>query len=71
MKKITLQIDGINCSSCVIDIDGQLEDADGVHEAVTSYVKQQTQVTYDEQKIDQQQLLVIVEQSGYTAVLAD
>lgn len=68
MKKITLKIDGINCGSCVIDIDGRLEDTEGVQEARTSYHKEQTQVTYDETKISTQKLAAIIQQAGYTAI---
>lgn len=71
MKKIVLYIEGINCPSCVIDIDGQLEDLEGVKEARTSYHKQQTEVIYDESLLSTQKLTSIVQQAGYTAVIAE
>jgi copper chaperone CopZ len=53
--------------SCAINIDGQLEDTDGVKEAITNYAKQCTEVTYDETKIDSKKLASIVKQAGYSA----
>ena len=40
MKKIKLQIQGMHCSSCAMNIDFDLEDLDGVKSAKTSYAKQ-------------------------------
>jgi copper chaperone CopZ len=71
MKKITLKIIGMNCASCVFNIDGPLEETTGVTQSQTNYAKQQTVVTYDEAKITQKQLATIVKQAGYTVIHAE
>ena len=42
MKKLVLKIKGMHCTSCAMNIDGELEDTKGVKEANTSYAKQKT-----------------------------
>lgn len=67
MKTITLKISGMHCSSCAMNIDGELEDAEGVKEASTNYAAQKTEVTFDEAKIAEKQIITIIEGLGYTA----
>lgn len=69
MKTIVLKIIGMHCSSCAINIDGELEDTEGVKEANTNYAKQHTVVTYDDGKITPEKLISIVKSLDYDAVL--
>lgn len=71
MKKLLFKIDGIDCASCVMDIDGALEDVAGVKEARTSYHKQQTEIHFDEATISSKQLTIILSKAGYNATLVD
>ncbi|MGH7203912.1 MAG: heavy-metal-associated domain-containing protein [Candidatus Levyibacteriota bacterium] len=71
MKKVMLKITGMECVSCAFNIDGPLEDADGVKESKTNYAKQVTEVIYDESKITKQQLAIIVKEAGYIAILVE
>ena len=66
-KKVSLQISGMDCATCVINIDGILEDAEGVSEARTSYAKQITDVTFDSKKISQKKIVLLIAQAGYTS----
>lgn len=66
-KKLSLKISGMHCSSCAMNIDGELEDTKGVKEANTSYAKQQTEVTYDEKLVDQDKIIKAIKTAGYTA----
>ncbi|MBI2074973.1 MAG: heavy-metal-associated domain-containing protein [Candidatus Levybacteria bacterium] len=66
-KKI-FSIKGMHCSSCAINIDGELEDTDGVIESNTSYAKQQTEVKFNEEKIADADIIGIIKKLGYTAV---
>jgi len=50
-----------------MNIDGELEDTDGVKCANTSYAKQETEVEYDEKKISEGKIIEIVEKTGYKA----
>ena len=48
---LTLQIVGMHCTSCAMNIDFELEDLDGVQSANTNYAKAVTKVTFDPKKI--------------------
>lgn len=67
MKKITLKIDGMHCTSCAMNIDGELEDTKGIKEANTNYAKQQTEVVFDPQEISEDTILEIIKDVGYKA----
>lgn len=60
MKTIKLKITGMHCTSCAFNIDGELEDTEGVKEAKTNYAKQQTEVTFDPDKIDPEKIISII-----------
>jgi Cu+-exporting ATPase len=67
-KQITFKISGMHCTSCAFNIDGELEDTEGVIESNTNYAKQQTQVEFDETKIDEKKITKILKEIGYTAL---
>jgi len=58
--KTKLKITGMHCTSCAMNIDGELEDTAGVISAITNYAKQQAEVTYDPDKISVEKLVSIV-----------
>jgi Cu+-exporting ATPase len=68
MKKIILKITGMHCTSCAMNIDGELEDTEGIKQSNTNYAKQQTEVEFDEKKIDEKKILKIISSVGYTAI---
>lgn len=65
LKKVLFNIIGMHCTSCAMNIDGELEDTDGVHEAKTNYAKSQTEVSYDPEKINLEKIAKIIEQLDY------
>lgn len=67
MTKKKFKIIGMHCTSCAFNIDGELEDTEGVKSANTSYAKQETEVAFDEKKIDEKKIAAIVKKLGYTA----
>jgi copper chaperone CopZ len=67
MKKIKLDIKGMHCSSCAMNIDFDLEDIDGVKSAKTSYAKQVTEVEFDEDKIKEKDIKDQIKKTGYEA----
>lgn len=69
MKKIVLKINGMHCTSCSMNIDGELEDTEGVKEASTNYASQKTEVTFDEEKVAEEKIISVIEGLGYTASL--
>lgn len=64
---LNLKIDGMHCTSCSLNIDGSLEDQEGIVEAKTSYAKSITHVTYDPAKISPQKIIQIIKDTGYQA----
>lgn len=64
--KIIFKIDGMHCTSCSLNIDGELEDADGVFSAKTSYAKAKTEISYDPKKISPQKLKEVIESLNYS-----
>lgn len=67
MTKLKLQIDGMHCTSCAMNIDGELEDTDGVKSSSTNYAKQYTEVEFDEKKINEKKIIDIIKSVGYSA----
>lgn len=64
---IKFKITGMHCSSCSMNIDGELEDMPGVIKADTSYAKAQAIVEFDADKISPEKILEIIKATGYEA----
>lgn len=65
--KRKLKIEGMHCSSCAMSIDMDLEDLDGIKEARTSYAKQESEVEFDQDKLNIQEVIAAIKKTGYTA----
>jgi Cu+-exporting ATPase len=65
MTKKIFKIKGMHCTSCAFNIDGELEDADGVEKSATNYAKQETIVSYDPKKIKAEKIIAIIKEVGY------
>ena len=63
MKNETISIKGMHCSSCAQLIEGLLENA-GVS-AKVSIIKNEAKVSYDEKKINLNQIIKIIKDEGY------
>lgn len=66
-SEVTFKIEGMHCTSCAMNIDGNLEDLEGVISADTSYATSRTQVIYDETKLSKKDLIASVKKTGYIA----
>jgi Cu+-exporting ATPase len=64
-KKITLKITGMHCTSCAMNIDGELEDL-GVNSANTNYARAITEVEFDSDKIKLEKIQEVIKELGYT-----
>ena len=64
---VTFKISGMHCTSCCMNIDGELEDVDGVISASTSYAKAQSVVEFDPDKVTAKRLQEIIRGLGYKA----
>ena len=69
MKKIILEIHGMHCSSCAMNIDFDLEDLKGIKEAKTNYAKQKCEVEFDENYLSQEDIIKQIKETGYAANL--
>ncbi|HLL61291.1 MAG TPA: heavy-metal-associated domain-containing protein [Candidatus Nitrosocosmicus sp.] len=65
-KKLT--ITGMHCSSCAMNIDGELEDL-GVKNSTTNYAKAETEVEFDTEKITIEQVQKKIKEIGYQAFI--
>jgi len=65
--KKKLKIEGMHCSSCAMNIDFDLEDLNGIKTAKTNYVKQESEVEFDEEKITDKKILEQIQKTGYKA----
>ena len=68
MTKLKLKIEGMHCTSCAMNIDGELEDTEGVKSSSTSYTKQTTEVEFDKEKLDEKQIVEIIKRAGYSGI---
>lgn len=68
IKKVALKINGMHCTSCAINIDGDLEDyVKGVRKAQTNYAKQECKVEFEEEFTGIEQIIQQIRKSGYQA----
>ena len=65
--KKKFKIDGMHCTSCAMNIDFDLEYLEGVKSSKTSYAKQETEVEYNEDQIEFQQVIDQIKKAGYSA----
>ena len=63
---LELKIRGMHCSSCSMNIDGELEDTLGVISATTSYAKAQTVVEFVPSIVSRDDLKKVIENLDYT-----
>lgn len=68
MIKRKFKISGMHCSSCCLNIDGDLEDLlKGVKSSNTNYAKSETEVEFDEEKVSVEKIIKSIENTGYKA----
>lgn len=62
---VKFQISGMHCTSCSLNIDGELEDQAGIISASTSYAKSITTVKFDQNKITPKEMMQTIKDLGY------
>ena len=65
MKTVTFKIEGMHCDGCAQNIQSLLERNAGVRKAVASFAEGETRILYDSSLISEDQLIAIIENSGY------
>lgn len=68
-KNLKLKIIGMHCTSCTMNIDGDLEDIEGIRSAKTSYARQECEVEFEEKSVDVEQIIAQIKKTGYQAEL--
>jgi copper chaperone CopZ len=66
-QTITFKISGLHCTSCVMNIDGALEDSAGVKSSSTNFAKSETRVVFDAEQISPDSLILAIKALGYEA----
>lgn len=64
-ETVTFKVNGMHCTSCSLNIDGELEDTNGVLSAKTSYAKGETTISYLPEKTNPNQLRKVLEKLKY------
>ncbi len=67
-ETITLKLSGLHCSSCSINIDGEIEELPGVHSVSTSYPKQESVINFDPKLVSPAKFHKVIEDLGYKIV---
>ena len=57
----------MHCVSCAMNIDFDLEDTEGVKKTSTSYAKSECVVEYEEEKLNENEIIDIIKNTGYKA----
>ncbi len=70
-KTVVFRIEGMHCTSCAMNIDGELEETEGVKKAVTNYAKSITEVSFDPEKVTEQVIVTAIRKVGYEARVFD
>lgn len=65
--KKKLMIEGMHCSSCAMNIDFDLEDLSGLKVAKTNYARQETEVEFEQEKLDIAKIIAQIKKTGYIA----
>ena len=66
MKKLKFKITGMHCTSCAMNIDGELEDTGKVKDVRTNYAKEEIEIEFDPKDISEQEIIAVIKKAGYT-----
>jgi Cu+-exporting ATPase len=70
MIKKTFKIPDMTCTNCAMKLESLEDTLDGVKEINASYHKLQMEITYDESRLTDEQIIAAVKKKGYQAILA-
>lgn len=65
-KKFKLK--DLDCGSCCLLIDSELETLDGVIFAKTSYGRCECEIEFDPQKVDERKITEVITKLGYSSI---
>ncbi len=67
MKKVTLRLNGMHCTSCSVLIDTVLEELPGIKSAKSNFIDQKVEVEYDPLQVDIHKMVSVIKSEGYDA----
>ena len=67
-QSITLNLEGLHCSSCSLNIDSEIEELPGVYSVATSYAKQVSTIDYDPKMVNPKDFIKVIEGLGYKVI---
>jgi copper chaperone CopZ len=65
MKKV-FHIPDMHCNACVMRLEGLEDELPGIRRVSASYHRQEMEVEWDENRLEEAQIIHAVEQKGYT-----
>ena len=68
MKKVTLKLKNMHCTSCALLIDTVLEELPGVKSSKTSYAEAKVEVKFDPTMVNLNQMFEVIKNEGYEVV---
>jgi copper chaperone CopZ len=71
ISKKKLKINGMHCTACSMNIDFDLEDLDGIKSSKTNYAKQESEIEFDEEKVNVQKIIETIKKTGYEAQIKE
>jgi Cu+-exporting ATPase len=69
-KRLDLGVQGMTCASCVGRVERALKKIDGVSEASVNLATERAQVSFDPERVGEDQLVAAIEKSGYKPIVA-
>ncbi len=67
MNTVKFMVKGMHCDGCARIIQSLLERKTGVHTAKISFSDAEARILYDNQSVEESQLIKIIEKAGYRA----
>jgi copper chaperone len=66
MTDVTLAVPDMNCGHCKAAVEGELNKLSGVERSLADVENGTVEVTYDESRVSNEQLVKAIEEAGYT-----
>ncbi|MCK8827979.1 heavy metal translocating P-type ATPase [Natroniella acetigena] len=71
IKKITLKVSGMTCTSCSQRVEKALQQKEGIESAQVNFAVEKAYIEYNPTEIELEQVLGLIDQAGYKAELMD
>lgn len=65
MKKETFNVEGMTCAACANAVERSSKKLEGVKEANVNFASEKLNITFDENKLDKEDIKKVVEKAGY------